>query len=359
MGEMESVNRLLDDFRAMTNICLRVIRKKHIKSIRQAHSALYARLKKRYPNYNTAIIARAYRVALQMPKNLAKHATRLAIRLSKLNSKFLGNAVMIGLVRGVCVTIPLKVTSYQQRYIDGWRRGEFTIGEFIVTPLVVIVPFTRHTSRENNPKATVAFDTNERQLTGITSSDEIVHVDTSELKRLHDTYYKKRCNIQRKLTSKPRLQHQLLRRIGRREHNRVLDTMHTIAKKVATEYAGYHMVLENLTGIRQSNSIRGRRIGRRLNSWNFDKLQTLIDYKMRLMNGTVEYVNPYNTSRVCSSCNSIIEGKNTTCSSCGLDRHVNAARNILARSRFPKMWRGIGSAEGSLMRLVLSNEQWL
>jgi hypothetical protein len=64
MEETESA-RLLDDFRAMTNLCLRVIRKNQIRTLKQAHRALYARLKARYPNRHTATIGSAYRVALR------------------------------------------------------------------------------------------------------------------------------------------------------------------------------------------------------------------------------------------------------------------------------------------------------
>jgi putative transposase len=133
--------------------------------------------------------------------------------------------------------------------------------------------------------------------------------------------------------------------------------MHKIAKQVAHENAGSHIVLENLNGIRRRGKVRGRRMRRRLNSWNFARLQALIEYKARLNGSTVEYVNPRNTSRVCSRCGCTIGRFDWFCQNCGLDRHVNAARNILARSKH-RMWRGIGSAEGSLMRLASPDEQY-
>lgn len=84
MEEIESA-KLLDDFREMTNLCLRTIRKNQIRTIKQAHQALYAHLRARYPTYSTAIIARAYRVALQLRKHHAQEAKKRVLRLSKLN----------------------------------------------------------------------------------------------------------------------------------------------------------------------------------------------------------------------------------------------------------------------------------
>lgn len=356
MEKTEST-RLLDDFRDMTNLCLRTIRKNQIRTLKQAHRALYMRLRTRYPDYNTAIIARAYRVALQLRKHHAQEAKRLVLRLSKLNSKFTGDALTISVGKRRQLIIPLKVTKYQQRFIDAWRRGEYATHEATLTPALVIVPFERTPTPILPVRDAVAFDVNETNLTGVTASGKLLQVDTSELKRLHDTYYRKRERIQRQLHHKLSLQRRLLTRLSEREHNRVHNTMHKLAKQVATENASRHIVLEDLNGIRQHGRVRGRRMRRRLNSWNFAKLQALIEYKARLNGCTVEYVNPWNTSRICSRCGGTIGRFDWFCQNCSLDRHVNAARNILARSKH-RMWRGIGSAESSLMRLTLPDEQY-
>jgi len=356
MKEKESAG-LFDDFRAMTNLCLRVIRKNQIRTLKQAHRALYARLKARYPNYHTATIARAYRVALQLRKHHAQEAKRLVLRLSKLNSKFTGDTLIISLAKDHQLILPLKVTEYQQRFIDAWRRGEYTIHEATLMSTLVIVPFEKNLTPTPPVRDIVAFDVNETNLTGATTSGKLLHVNTNELKRLHDTYYRKRERIQRRLNHKLSLQRRLLTRLSEREHNRVHDTMHKIAKQVAAENVNCHIVLENLKGIRQRGRVHGRRTRRRLNSWNFAKLQALVEYKAKLSGSTVEYVNPWNTSRVCSRCGGIISRFDGFCQNCGLDRHVNAARNILARSKH-RMWRDIGSAEGSLMRLTLPDEQY-
>ncbi len=356
MNEGESAE-LLDDFRAMTNLCLRTIRKNQIRTLKQAHRALYMRLRARYPGYNAAIIARAYRVALQLRKHHAQEAKRLVLRFSKLNSRFTGDTLIVNVGKGQQLTLHLKVTDYQQRFIDAWRRGEYTVHEATLTPSLVIVPFEKAATPILSVKDAVAFDVNETNLAGMTASGKLLQVDTGELKRLHDTYYRKREHIQRRVNHKPRLQQRLLTQLTMREHNRVHDTMHKISKQIALETAGCHIVFENLNGIRQRGRIRGRRMKRRLNSWNFARLQALIEYKAKLNGSSVEYVNPWNTSRICSRCGGIIDRFDWFCQNCGLDRHVNAARNILARSKH-RMWRVIGSAEGSLMRLTPPDEQY-
>jgi putative transposase len=357
MEEKEAVERLLNDFRDMTNLCLRVFRRKRIRTLRQAHQTLYRRLRLRYPSYNTAIIVRAYRVALQMRKHGARKVTKLSMRLSNLNSKFSGDTLRISVSRDVHLVVPLRITRYQRAFIDGWLRGEYTTREITIIPGFIIVPFEMAHSIPSDDKGIVAFDTNETNLTGITSSRKILKVDTGELKRLHDVYYRKRERIQGKINHELRLQRHVLKGLARREHNRVLDTMHKTAKKVAEECQGYHIVFEDLRDIRHSRVIYGKRLRRRLNSWNFAKLQELIDYKARLRGSTVEYVNPRNTTRWCSGCGKMIVRRLRSCGNCGLDRHVNAAQNILSRSLvYHRMWRDTGSAECSLMRLTPPNE---
>ena len=69
-----------------------------------------------------------------------------------------------------------------------------------------------------------------------------------------------------------------------------------------------------------------------LHSWSFYQPQRMIEYKARLLGVPVEYIDPQNTSKVCSRCRAASNrnGKEFKCLECGhVDRaDVNVAFHI-------------------------------
>jgi putative transposase len=205
------------------------------------------------------------------------------------------------------------------------------------------------------PDGVIAFDINERSLDGVIYKNGIfspLKWDLSSIYRLHNVYFKKRKNIQSKLANS-KYKKILLEKYSSIEKKRVELEIHKIGKQVS-KYAlenNLKIVFEDLKNIRnsvnkkvkkinkynnkeQNFSVHSKRLKRRLNSWNFRKLQQNIDYKVSWLGLQVQYVNPKNTSKACAICgqlNEIGSNKQFVCVECGfqIDRQLNACLNLI------------------------------
>ncbi len=65
------------------------------------------------------------------------------------------------------------------------------IGEIIVTPEKVIVPFKKEV-KLIQPKQWLAIDVNETNVTGVSSDSGWFIIDTSEIKRIRHVYFEKK-----------------------------------------------------------------------------------------------------------------------------------------------------------------------
>jgi putative transposase len=95
------------------------------------------------------------------------------------------------------------------------------------------------------------------------------------------------------------------------------------------------VVLEDIRDIRKrirySKALNGR-----LNRWGFRRLQSILEYKARLVGLRVVYVDPRGTSSLCLTCGEKLSPNGhrmVRCPKCGLeeDRDVLAVRNLLRR----------------------------
>jgi putative transposase len=116
---------------------------------------------------------------------------------------------------------------------------------------------------------------------------------------------------------------------------------HVISKTIvgSAERSGRGIALEDLQGIRDRVKARGGDARNRLSGWSFAELGGFIAYKARLAGVEVFYVDPRNTSRMCSSCGHTEKANRKSqgefsCRSCGLGMNAdeNAARNIRAQA---------------------------
>jgi putative transposase len=368
----EEVLRLLKDFRDIVNYCITKLLELKTTSASKLHKVTYHELKRKY-DYNTQYFISAYRVAQSIVKSSKRKRRRkpvvkkLFMKLSPLLTKFDGETLRLSIRPREFVYLPLVVGEYQQKFIDEWKKGKLRIGMMTLNEKYVIIPFKREIEWEKTD-GTIAFDINERSLVGVSTKGQQVNIDLSEVKRIHDCYFEKRRNIQRKLAKKPRVKKRILLKYRERERRRINDYLHKVSKKVA-EYITQNRletIFENLKNIRKSVnrkikrynkhsgkvqkiSIHSKSLKRRLNSWGFRKLQILIEYKANLNGFKVRYLSPFGTSKFCSICGGIIAPNEQNCPQCGMDRHVNACINLLKKSQDE---RSSGSLDGSLMRLM-------
>ncbi len=149
---------------------------------------------------------------------------------------------------------------------------------------------------------------------------------------VHKKYKNMRKNLQKKG------KYGMVKKAKGREKNIERDLNHKVSKRIVQEAKqnGMGIKLEYLQGIRSARSSRNFRYS--LNSWSFYQLETMIEYKARLLGIPVVYVDPYHTSKECSKCGQIgnRSGKKFECPYCGHVDHAdaNASFNIALRLPF-------------------------
>lgn len=130
----------------------------------------------------------------------------------------------------------------------------------------------------------------------------------------------------------------MIRKVGNTEQRKTDAILHKISRDVVNVASKTHsaIVLGNVHGIRQRSKNKGRRFNRIVNSWAFDKLSKMIEYKALWEGIPVVYVNEDYTSVTCSKCHN--EGRRSrqglfVCPACGyrINADFNGAKNILER----------------------------
>jgi len=114
--------------------------------------------------------------------------------------------------------------------------------------------------------------------------------------------------------------------------------------------------MENLKGIRQHINY-GRKLNRRLHTWNFRTLQFYIQYKARLNGLPVIYVKPRGTSSLCPICGGRLapNGHRQLKCRCGYenDRDITASINILRMRGAPLPLKAINEAHKAEMERIV------
>ncbi|MEM0052903.1 MAG: transposase [Nitrososphaeria archaeon] len=196
----------------------------------------------------------------------------------------------------------------------------------------IIVPFKKDVDL-SNPNDWIAIDINEPNITAISSNPHILRVE-NDLRTIHTTYFNIIRRIQKLKKFKPKTAERLLKKYSGRRKRKAKDKCYKIAKRIVT-FAKQHnlgIIMENLNDIRKHINYN-KNLNRRLHSWNFGKLQFYIDYKAKLEDLPVAYVNPKNTSSLCPICGGRLasNGYRLVKCKCGYehDRDVTACLNML------------------------------
>lgn len=128
--------------------------------------------------------------------------------------------------------------------------------------------------------------------------------------------------------------------------NRQRDDMHKLSLDLVRKHDVIVFEDINIKRLVSKERTRNLRFAQSESSWR--KLTNMVDYKAADRGTNVIYVNPRNTSQLCSECGKIVKKDLYTrihcCPYCGLviDRDVNAAKNILKRGYEKKMVRSPG-----------------
>ncbi|AAB98747.1 TPA: IS200/IS605 family element transposase accessory protein TnpB [Methanocaldococcus jannaschii] len=272
--------------------------------------------------------------------------------------KFEGDKIKIITAPRKFITINLVVSDYQKKFIEEWKNGNFKIGEVIIKKDSIIIPFKKVVNPKNFEHI-MTIDINEKNITySIFDKDgnviKTTRLDVYKLKRIHENFSKKREKIQKKLSNKPMKLKTLMEKYSGREKRKVEDYLHKISKFLISEALKYNVkiLMEDLTNIREAVNKKSKNFRRRLNRWNFSKLQFFIEYKAKWDGLDVEYVNPSRTSKLCPICGCKLDPNGQRllkCNNCNLvfDRDVVATFNLFKKSQDVGSFR---SPERSLMK---------
>jgi len=347
--ENEQIRQLMSDFRDMVNYCIQKAVKSKISSFVKLWHLIKNEIRQKW-NYTCQYHVTACRIACSILKTWRKKikkkeadpnnppkVKRLFVKFHSSLFRFTGDRLRITVRAKEYIWLDLRFGDYQRKFIEQWKQGRLKIGEVIITPEKVIVPFKKEVQLIE-PKNWIAVDINECNVTGISSSGDFFIIDTSEVKRIRHVYFEKRRKIQSGIKCGKRRK-ELLAKYGRRERYRVKDILHKVSKTIV-EFAKFRccgIILEDLKGIRKRIDYN-RIMNRRLHNWSFRKLQSYIEYKAKLNGIPVVYVNPKGSSSYCPICGEKLapngQWREKKCTKCGItwNRDFVACLNLL------KMW---------------------
>ena len=352
------MRELFRDFQEMIEFCIEKALEHNITSYARLRKVVYDEWKRKwYPRYHTHYCHSACKIATAILKNFRKRRRKGLtnkekpeiksnfIKLEEMLFKFDGDKIKVVTSPKKWITINLVVGEYQQKFVDAWRKGELDVGEIIIKPDFVIVPFKKDVKPQISDTV-MTIDVNEKNVTySIFREKDViktVKLDIYKVKRIHDEHSKKREKIQKKLARKPLKMRKILRKYSGREKRRIEDYLHKVSAIIVSEAKRYNakVVMENLKHIRNSINRKNKEIRRRLNRWNFRKLQFFIEYKAIWSGLLVEYVNPRNSSSLCPICGRKLRKSPNgqrllKCNNCGVefDRDVVATYNLYRKSQ--------------------------
>ncbi len=161
----------------------------------------------------------------------------------------------------------------------------------------VIVPFKKEVKLKDS-KAVMTIDINEKNVTYTVFDNgnvvKSVRLDIYKVKRIHENYSKKRQKIQEKLAKKPKKFKEIMSKYSGREKLKIICTRFQCLKKLRNNA---EIVMEDLKNIRNSINKKSKNLRRRLNRWNFRKLQFFIEYKAKWSGLNVKYIKPNGSSK--------------------------------------------------------------
>lgn len=315
---------------------------------KELHGFTYKKLRKKYPQFPSALLQTTRDVASEALKATKlkkeiKAKSRTSLRLDKRNLRvdLLHRQISISSIEG---RLTLKFGSEnperrnpQLEKYAGWKPIAGTLvfrDRRLYLNLVV--------EKESPPtlsSSTSDFLGIDRGINNILTCSNNQFFNSTHLRKVKGKYQYQRKVLQSKGTPSARIK---LKRIAGRERRFVSDINHRLSKVIAeSDYKVF--VLENLH--KMTGKKKGRRFNRKLGNWSFRQFAEFLEYKAEGLGKRVVFVNPKYTSQMCSRCGhrekSNRKNSNFKCRRClfELNADLNAARNIakLGISEFSRL----------------------
>lgn len=358
-GHNSDVHDLLVDFRVMVNYCIHEALRRGIRSYAKLRKMIYDSFKMKFEDYATHYCHSACRIALNILSNWRKRCRKgkaswnrppryksFSARVELCLTKFYGDKLRITVRKGTYLWLDLNIEKYQKDFVEKWRALEFKLGEIIIKEKGVIIPFKGEVGIFR-PEGYLVWDINETSLEGLIwkgGSMRFIRVDLREVYHIHQVYSEKRRRLQKLQKIKPLTAKRLINKYSKRESLRIDHLLHIASKRIkeiiSTETV--YQVFGDLTNIRENTNRKRRKwrkesrkkVNRRINRWNFRKIQFVCDYKALDAGCLTIYISEAWSSKTCPVCGfrrKYLRGQVFTCQRCGFtfDRHLNACLNML------------------------------
>jgi IS605 OrfB family transposase len=250
--------------------------------------------------------------------------------------------------------VPLKLGDYQRRLLRGARSVQGAVltkgpkGRWYVhIQIRVETPEPPHGGK------VVGLDLGQKALATLSTGHRFSGGPLKE-KRLH--YLRKRAEVRSKLdrpSERTKGVKHLWERLSGREARFVNATLHALTRRIVDLLEpGDVLAIEDLTGIRQRTTKRGKEERHLHNLWPYARFRWLLEYKAALKGVRVVAVDPRRTSQECPRCGHTARKNRRSqalfrCEACGFQHNadwvasVNIARRVLAQ--------GAGSGQRSYL----------
>jgi len=328
---------LMEQFRRMVNDCIRIGLSENVTSLKSLSLRVYKQLfSYDCPSYyklcaisaSVGILRNHRKAKHENPHTNAPYARRSRLATCY-GFKIEEGNVLLPLRGGRRASILL--ARHTQNALSGHEPRSVTL-----TPTTLAIAY-RKWVEEVKPLGALGIDRNLNNVTVAASDGPTAQYDLSAATRWKSTYRQVKSHFSR---NDHRIRRRIFRKYGRKQHNRVDQILHHASRVIVADAMAkqYGIVMEKLTGIRRlyrRGNGQGRNYRAKLNGWSYAELQRQIEYKAKWEGIRIIYVPPRGTSAKCSTCGSRIipeEGRTLKCLKCGvgMDRDVNAARNIMA-----------------------------
>lgn len=326
--EQEAILETINRFTRACNDALIIARDKKIWNKYKLHHFCYYSLKEKYrltANYVIEAIARVCAKRKRRPKIFKTGSLDLDKDLFRFIEK--KESISLATVNGR-LKLKLSIGNYQRGLLKNQkptfatlvykkRKKEFYINFVLKIP--VETPFGTKPVGVDLGINNIATCSNGLKFSG------------KRMKQVRKHYKSIRSSLQTKGTKSAKY---TLKRLSGKERRWMANLNHVISKRIVESLKkDEYIVMEKLTHIR--GRIKTKRNYRHiLHSWPFAQLQSFIEYKALEKNIPTVYINPRNTSKICSRCGEIgnRSGHFFSCS-CGYKNNAdfNASYNISLR----------------------------
>ena len=293
----------------------------------KAHIELYAFLRTKFPQINSALIQTVRDTALEAVK-----ATKFKRKIKKRKYSSLRYDRRTLTLRGQQITLTglnkrhkeiLSIPDYYKTIFNSWVCKSGTLS-YINGQFYINLIFETDSPKEVKGEV-VGID---RGLYNLATLSDGTNMSGSPIRNVQRRYLYNRKKLQAKGTPSAK---RLLKKISGKEKRFNRDVNHVITKKLSRlPYSVF--VLEDLSSIRTQR--RGKKMNKWIASWPFFQFEAFLTYKTEAFGKKVEYVDAHYTSRKCSRCGNRSRHNryksHFDCSVCGYTNHadINAAINI-------------------------------